>query len=154
MSWKLFEMSTNIIDRHGELPKELYRTQHALHTLRMGGIEVERLNLLEQPTAFLSEPIASELMEEEGDEAFPILLIDGKLMKKGGYPSSKEWAEWSKIPVEQFPDSFPDSELELWLDLTAASGGGCSSGGCAGCSGCGGSPYSEPDWSEDLELDE
>ena len=60
-----------------------------LGTLK-GRVEVNRYNLSQQPGAFASNAVVNQVLREEGPDALPVILIDGKLVLKGIYPTADQ----------------------------------------------------------------
>ena len=58
-----------------------------------GRVEVNRYNLAQQPGAFAGQPIVKQVLQDEGTDALPVILIDGKLVMKGIYPTSEQLAQ-------------------------------------------------------------
>ncbi|MDA8217606.1 MAG: arsenite efflux transporter metallochaperone ArsD [Dehalococcoidales bacterium] len=68
-----------------------------LEWLKGRGIDTERYNLAQQPAAFAgSEAVRSEITER-GVESLPIVLVDGRVMSRGEYPTREQLAEWSGL---------------------------------------------------------
>jgi len=104
-----------------EVDPELPRFAGDLAWLSRSGVEVVRFNLAQQPEAFARNPIVLEAMKE-GDDALPLLLVDGRISCRGRYPSREELAAWtgvdpcSRAGEELLPSLSPSSD--------PASGGG------------------------------
>jgi hypothetical protein len=64
--------------------------KESLARLKQEGAEVELIAITEQPQRFLSNPVVSEITQQEGRDAFPVTLIDGSLFLKGRYPQYEE----------------------------------------------------------------
>ena len=69
---------------------ELIRVSAWLNQLRKRGVTVERQNLSQQPMAFAQHPTIKSLMDQQGIEVFPVVLIDGALHVQGRYPNPAE----------------------------------------------------------------
>lgn len=65
--------------------------------LRSQGVAVERLNLAQQPQAFAAHAAIRELLQAEGEEALPAVVVDGELKTNGGYPSRDDLARWAGL---------------------------------------------------------
>lgn len=52
--------------------------------------EIQRFNLAQQPAAFVNNPVVQQVLNEEGPDALPVILIDGRLAMKGVYPSRQQ----------------------------------------------------------------
>ena len=54
--------------------------------LRRQGIEVQRFNLAQEPSAFIGDPTVKAEINEHGDTCLPLLLLDGAVVSRGNYP--------------------------------------------------------------------
>jgi hypothetical protein len=70
-----------------------------LTQLNKSGIQVERYNLGQQPMAFVQNPTVRALLETEGVDALPLILIDGKVHLKGRYLTAEERGTLSKFAL-------------------------------------------------------
>ena len=61
---------------------------------------VVRYNLAQEPGAFAENTIVKKILETDGPDALPVILVDGELVMKGVYPTA---AQLQKI-VEQAAD--------------------------------------------------
>jgi hypothetical protein len=62
--------------------------------LKSNGAEVERFNLSQQPMAFVENPGVKNVLDTDGSDALPVLVLDGEIVLKGRYPSRDELADW------------------------------------------------------------
>jgi hypothetical protein len=85
------------------------------------GLVVERMNLAQQPMAFVENLIVKGLLERSGEGALPITLVDGELALAGRYPSRDDLARWigASAAATEATDSAPSSAC-------------CSGGKCCG----------------------
>ncbi len=51
------------------------------------GVSVERFNLAQQPEAFVAHAEVTQALRERGDRALPLILVDGRKVIEGAYPS-------------------------------------------------------------------
>lgn len=63
-------------------------------------VQVNRYNLAQEPGAFAGEPVVNQVLKEEGPDALPVILIDGKLVLKGIYPTSDQLAQLLGLEAE------------------------------------------------------
>jgi len=63
------------------------------------GVKVERYNLGQQPMAFVQNPIVKALVEKEGTEALPVILLDGAVYRKGRYLTAEECVTFSQAAL-------------------------------------------------------
>jgi hypothetical protein len=81
------------------------------------GAEVTRHNLSSDPDAFVSNPKVTGLMAAFGENALPVLVIDGEIAVHGRYPSREELAGLIQAKVKPIVER-------------AQSSGGYGRGGC------------------------
>jgi hypothetical protein len=89
-----------------EVDAELPRFAGDLAWLSRSGVEVVRFNLAQEPEAFARNPIVLEAMKK-GDDALPLLLVDGRISCRGRYPLRAELAVWAGLD----PTSRPEGQL-------------------------------------------
>lgn len=58
--------------------------------LQHDNVRVERYQMAGNPNAFLSNPEVMKFVRERQMEALPIIVVRGKVIKVGAYPSSEE----------------------------------------------------------------
>ena len=68
-----------------------------LDWLRSQGVAVTRYNLAQQPAAFAADAAVRRALEELGDEALPLIAIDGAVRSTGLYATRDELASWVGI---------------------------------------------------------
>lgn len=73
-----------------EIDPALVSLAALLKQLSQRGIRVERYNLGQQPMAFVQNPTVKALLDSEGMEVLPLILIDGEVYRKGSYPTAAE----------------------------------------------------------------
>lgn len=64
------------------------------------GAKIERFNLAQQPMAFAQNSVVKSFLERSGQQALPLILVDGEVAMAGRYPSREELAHWAKLNVE------------------------------------------------------
>ena len=64
---------------------------------KRNGAQLERFNLAQQPMAFAENASVRGFLERSGQEALPLILVDGEVALAGRYPSRKELARWAGI---------------------------------------------------------
>ena len=83
---------------------------------RQHGAQIERFNLAQQPMAFADNAAVRGYLERSGQDALPLILVDGEVALAGRYPRRAELARWAGISA---------------LPVAAASAGACrSDSGC------------------------
>jgi len=68
-----------------------------LEWAREQGVVVQRYNLAQQPEAFAGTKIVKEALANEGDACLPLIVVDGKMVCKGRYPSREMLAGFARI---------------------------------------------------------
>ena len=66
---------------------ELAQFASALEKFRKAGIEVNRFNLGHEPGAFVENATVKSLLDSDGMECLPMIMIDDEVVSKGGYIS-------------------------------------------------------------------
>lgn len=64
----------------------------ALDWLSGQGVQVSRYNLGHQPGAFAQNALVKSTLDKEGMACLPLVVIDGTVVKKGGYMTRQEMA--------------------------------------------------------------
>lgn len=67
--------------------------------LKSEGALVQRHNLSQNPAAFAENQIVRGALEEKGEAALPLLIVDGKIAVSGHYPDRKELAKLLKLKL-------------------------------------------------------
>ena len=89
-----------------------------LEWLKSQGHEVERFNLAQQPQEFTANGQVQQLLESEGVDCLPLVIIDDRVVSRSEYPSRENLALWTGSTLK--PVSLPIS----------------SGDGCCGDNGC------------------
>ncbi len=77
-----------------DIDPKLIRFAADLEWLGEQGVAVERFNLAQQPAAFATNTPVRQALEAAGESALPVLLVDGRLVASGVYPSRDQLAGW------------------------------------------------------------
>ncbi|MHB1590616.1 MAG: arsenite efflux transporter metallochaperone ArsD [Sulfuricella sp.] len=64
---------------------------------KQNGAQIERFNLAQQPLAFAENATVKAFLERSGQEALPLILVDGEVALAGRYPKRAELALWAGI---------------------------------------------------------
>jgi Arsenical resistance operon protein ArsD len=64
---------------------------------RQHGARIERFNLAQQPMAFAQNPTVKGFLERSGQDALPLILVDGEVAIAGRYPQRAELARWTGL---------------------------------------------------------
>jgi len=62
--------------------------------LKSQGHQVDRYNLAQQPMAFTQHAAIRQLLTDQGIDCLPIMLVDGRIVSRGEYPSRDQLANW------------------------------------------------------------
>lgn len=69
-----------------------------LQWLQSQGHRVERMNLAQQPVAFIQNPEVHQLLATQGTDCLPIVLIDGEIVSRREYPTRDQLSVWLQSP--------------------------------------------------------
>jgi len=75
------------------------------------GAQIERFNLAQQPMAFAENVPVKNLLQQGGEAALPVILLDEQVMLSGRYPTRIELAKWLDLTVAATISSEPAPEL-------------------------------------------
>ena len=100
--------------------QQLIDAREDLRWAEAQGAVVTRHNLSSDPDAFVANPRVTGLMAAFGEEALPVLVVDGAIAIHGHYPSREELAGVLSVPTEP---------VTVLADGTS-NGCGCGPGGC------------------------
>ncbi|CDG56095.1 Arsenical resistance operon trans-acting repressor ArsD [Halomonas sp. A3H3] len=68
-----------------------------LEWAKQNGIAIERFNLARDPLAFANHGVVKDFLARSGQEALPLILIDGQIALAGRYPNRGELARWTGL---------------------------------------------------------
>ena len=109
-----------------------------LNWIKSQGVQVERFNLVQQPDAFAKDSVVEQMLTKVGAECLPLILVDGRVVSQGAYPSREELVALAGLASQKSADkgqtSFVDHlTAQDRLSLTERREGGCCGGsGCCG----------------------
>jgi hypothetical protein len=87
-----------------------------LEWAKQHGATVERYNLAQQPLVFAQNPVVRGFLERSGQDALPLVLVNGEFALAGRYPTRTEIARWTGL----------GGKVEAPAGISA----GCSGDGC------------------------
>lgn len=61
---------------------------------KQNGAQIERFNLAQQPLMFAENATVKAFLQRSGQEALPLILLDGEVALEGRYPNRSELARW------------------------------------------------------------
>ncbi len=77
------------------------------------GVRVTRHNLAQEPAAFAAAPAVQGALTEQGTECLPLILVDGRIVSQGTYPTRAELASWTGLDGTPAPTVYSESVAEL-----------------------------------------
>lgn len=89
-----------------------------LDWLKAQGHQVERYNLAQQPQAFIDNPEVHQLLATQGTNCLPLIVVEGTVVSRKGYPSREMLAMWAGTAAAPV------------LPAVQPSGACCSGGNC------------------------
>jgi len=110
-----------------------------LDWLKRQGAQVQRFNLSQEPAAFINQPEVARIVRETDGEGLPVVIVAGKLVSQGVYPSRQELAQWSGLSATGSPElaAQPAMQRPQAPSLSVVqSAGGCCGGDTADGTGC------------------
>jgi len=90
--------------------------------LKRQGVEVERINLSQEPERFLGNPAIRALLETGGDRDLPAIVVGGEVKSHGRFPSRDELASLAGVAGEA---PVLSGEMRELIAIGAAIGAGC-----------------------------
>lgn len=112
-----------------EVDPTLSRFASDLDWLTAQGVSVSRATLSQEPGKFVTSDPIKEVLESEGTQGLPAVLVDGALVSSGRYPSRIELAGWVNVAADV--PAAATATTTVMLPLAPASEGCC--GGTGSC---------------------
>ena len=72
-----------------------------LKELSEKGVKVERYNLGQQPMAFVQNAVVKALLEKEGPDGLPLIMLDGQTYLRGRYPTDEQRGAFSRAALSE-----------------------------------------------------
>ena len=72
-----------------------------LNWLKSQGVQVERFNLVQQPDAFAKDSVVEQMLTKDGAECLPLILVDGRVVSQGVYPSREELIAFTSVATQK-----------------------------------------------------
>ncbi len=84
-----------------------------LNWLKGQGVQVRRYNLAQEPARFTANPRVKQVVDALGVEGLPVVVIDGRMVSQGEYPSRAQLLEMTNLggsgaTQAADPDRVPD----------------------------------------------
>ena len=86
------------------------------------GVTVDRHNLSQDPQPFVSNTRVLDLMQREGNDCLPIVLVNGEMLVRGAYPRREELARAAGLAAGASPAK---PRIRLSADGCRTPGSGC-----------------------------
>ncbi|MEK4510815.1 arsenite efflux transporter metallochaperone ArsD [Paenibacillus sp. FSL K6-2524] len=80
---------------------ELIRIAADVDALHKQGVSIQRFNLSQDVQAFTINNVVLTYLQQNGPDAFPIVLIDDELKAEKRYPTREELSAWTGITLSQ-----------------------------------------------------
>jgi Arsenical resistance operon protein ArsD len=103
----------------------LSRFASDLDWLTAQGAAVTRATLSQEPGKFVTSEPVKAVLESDGTDGLPAIVVDGALVSSGRYPTRAELAGWANVAVQASPAPV------VTLPMAEASQGCC--GGTGTC---------------------
>jgi len=87
------------------------------------GVNVERFNLAQTPDAFAETEIVRAALTEKGEAALPLVVVDGKVVVSGTYPTRAELGGW--LGLDGVPGSLFTPAVAELVAIGAAIAANC-----------------------------
>jgi len=108
---------------------ELLRISTVLNSLKAARIVIERFNLTSSPMEFITNTDVNKLLADKGVDVLPVTVVNGKVVKTGAYPATKEILALLDLPESTLP-SEKSSAKTLKFVQKPRGGCGCGDGSC------------------------
>lgn len=82
-----------------DVDADLIRFAADLDWLKREGVTVERFNLAQQPAAFVAEPLARKVLQDQGEVGLPLVIVNGEMRISGSYPSRELLVGWAGLRI-------------------------------------------------------
>jgi AhpD family alkylhydroperoxidase len=84
-----------------------------LDWLKNQGVAVERFNLAQQPAMFAGNAAVKQALSESGTDCLPLILVDGRIVNRGGYPNREELAALVGLEAREQGSIYSPAVAEL-----------------------------------------
>jgi glutaredoxin len=104
-----------------EVDQQLVTFAADLDWLKGRGIDVTRINLSQEPAAFAENEAVKSVLQNDGVEGLPVILLGDRMHSSGRYPARGELAEMAGVEFAA-DDALPAAQTQS---------GGCCGGSAA-----------------------
>lgn len=108
---------------------ELLRVATVLNNLKNKGVVVERFNLTSNPQAFVDNKVINELLNTEGVDVLPVIVVDGEVVKTKAYPTNEEFCTMLDIPESYLKNTIKINKA-TGINIVKPKDCGCEGGCC------------------------
>jgi hypothetical protein len=84
---------------------------------KQNGAQIERFNLAQQPLAFAENATVKGFLERSGQEALPLILVDGEVALAGRYPNRAELSRWIGVVESPAEVKQGGNKVEVFTQL-------------------------------------
>ena len=84
---------------------ELVRISTVINNLKKNGITIERYNLSSEPMAFVNNNKVKDVLDKNGIDRLPLILVDDDIVIEGRYPKNEEIMELLQISKDYLESS-------------------------------------------------
>ena len=84
---------------------KLTRVAADLDWLGKQGVSVSRHNLSQEPGAFATNATVSTALKERGNNCLPLVLLDGRVIAEGDYPSREQLEKLLGLSIKANPNA-------------------------------------------------
>ena len=84
-----------------------------LDWLKSQGASVERFNLAQQPGEFAKHELVKKALTDQGNDCLPLILVDGRVISVGKYPTRSELAAMAGVSVPETQSLWSPAVEEL-----------------------------------------
>ena len=103
-----------------------------LNWIKSQGVQVERFNLAQNPEAFTKDSVVEQMLAKVGVECLPLIIVNGKVVSQGVYPSREELTAFTGIATRKQADRGRTSFVVQATAKQSREGGCCGGRGCCG----------------------
>ncbi|TVP75305.1 MAG: arsenical resistance operon transcriptional repressor ArsD [Gemmatimonadales bacterium] len=86
-----------------EVDPKLVEFASDLDWLKSKGVEIQRVNLSQEPGRFMNHPVVREILQRSGGDELPAILVGDELLASGRYPSRDELAARAGVETLSTP---------------------------------------------------
>lgn len=91
--------------------QEYVRITEMVENLKLAGEDIIRYNPMQEPDRYKENPEIKQLLEDKGAEALPAVLLDGRIVKSGAYPSNKELLGWTGLEQDELIEKIMQKKM-------------------------------------------